>query len=168
MDKAFKMVKQFHDVFDPSPNQVPKNLNAEEALNRSEFFLEEIVEFLYAASDHEDKKFADLTASLHQSIETAITKVSTKEEQGADSLTDEVDALMDILYLTYGSFVLMGVDPTEIFKLVHEANMHKKFPDGTAHFDPRTHKILKPAGWQEHFAPEKAILAELQRQKKSE
>ena len=59
-----------------------------------------------------------------------------------------MDALIDTLYFTYGSFVLMGVDPERIFEIVHQANMGKIFPDGKAQFDPVTHKILKPEGWR--------------------
>ena len=69
-------------------------------------------------------------------------------------MVGQVDALIDLLYLTYGSFVLMGVDPKPFFDTVHEANMGKIFPDGKAHFDPVTHKILKPSDWEERFAPE--------------
>lgn len=42
--------------------------------------------------------------------------------------------------------------------------MGKIFPDGKAHFDPVTHKILKPDDWEERFAPEPAIKRELDRQ----
>lgn len=79
-------------------------------------------------------------------------------------MVDQVDALTDLLYLTYGSFVLMGVDPKPFFDTVHEANMGKIFPDGKAHFDPVTHKILKPSDWEERFAPEPHIKRELDRQ----
>ena len=41
------------------------------------------------------------------------------------SMVGQVDALIDTLYLTYGSFVLMGVDPEEVFEIVHRANMGK-------------------------------------------
>ena len=51
----------------------------------------------------------------------------------------------------------MGVDPERIFDIVHQANMGKIFPDGKAHFDPVTHKILKPDDWEEKYAPEPAI-----------
>ena len=37
-------------------------------------------------------------------------------------------------------------------------------PDGKAHFDPVTHKILKPSDWEERFAPEPHIKRELDRQ----
>ena len=79
-------------------------------------------------------------------------------------MVGQVDALTDLLYLTYGSFVLMGVDPKPFFDTVHEANMGKIFPDGKAHFDPVTHKILKPSDWEERFAPEPHIKRELNRQ----
>ena len=42
--------------------------------------------------------------------------------------------------------------------------MGKIFPDGKAQFDPVTHKILKPEGWEEKYAPEPAIKKELARQ----
>ncbi len=75
-----------------------------------------------------------------------------------------MDALADLLYFTYGSFVLMGVDPQPIFETVHEANMGKIFPDGKAHFDPVTHKVQKPDDWEERYAPESAIKKELDKQ----
>ena len=54
--------------------------------------------------------------------------------------------------------------PEPIFRIVHEANMGKIFPDGKAHFHPVTHKILKPDDWEEKYAPEPAILKELENQ----
>ena len=58
----------------------------------------------------------------------------------------------------------MGVDPKPLFDTVHEANMGKIFPDGKAHFDLISHKILKPDDWEERFAPEPAIKREIDRQ----
>ncbi|HGR7921794.1 TPA: HAD hydrolase family protein [Streptococcus pneumoniae] len=98
--------------------------------------------------------------------EKAADKVAKKTPAQQD-LIGQVDALIDTLYFTYGSFVLMGVDPERIFDIVHQANMGKIFPDGKAHFDPVTHKILKPDNWEEKYAPEPAIKKELQRQLKA-
>ncbi|GAB6644246.1 hypothetical protein BOVMAS21_12300 [Streptococcus uberis] len=100
---------------------------------------------------------------MHSAIDRAAIKVQSKE-YSESPLVGQVDALTDLLYFTYGSFVLMGVDPQPIFETVHEANMGKLFPDGKAHFDPVTHKILKPANWEKHYAPEKAIKKELDKQ----
>jgi len=74
--------------------------------------------------------------------------------------------MIDLLYFTYGSLVLSGIDPYEIFNAVHRANMGKIFPDGRPHFDPITHKVLKPEDWEEKFAPEGKIKKELERQKR--
>ena len=60
----------------------------------------------------------------------------------------------------------MGVDPERIFDIVHQA-IWENFPDGKAHFDPVTHKILKPDDWEEKYASEPAIKKELQRQLKA-
>ncbi|MCO0828725.1 HAD family hydrolase, partial [Streptococcus suis] len=48
-------------------------------------------------------------------------------------------------------------DPEPLFQIVHTANMGTKFPYWKAHFDPITHKILKPDDWEERFAPEENI-----------
>jgi len=119
-------------------------------------------EFLRAASPSEEI-FNQSVQSLHKAIDKASDKV--KQKSNAEmSLVGQVDALIDMLYFTYGSFVLMGVDPERLFEIVHQANMGKLFPDGKAHFDPVTHKILKPDDWEKNYAPEPAIKKELERQ----
>ncbi|MDV6375836.1 hypothetical protein [Deinococcus arenicola] len=51
--------------------------------------------------------------------------------------------LADLLYVTYGAFVTLGIDADAVFAAVHRANMNKttgpKRADG---------KQLKPPGWQ--------------------
>ena len=44
--------------------------------------------------------------------------------------------------------------------------MGKLFPDGKPHYDPVTNKVLKPENWEQDFAPEAKIKAEIQRQLK--
>ncbi|HEV6511170.1 TPA: Cof-type HAD-IIB family hydrolase [Streptococcus pneumoniae] len=129
------------------------------------FKIEELVEFVRAASPSEED-FGQAVSQLHQALDKAADKVAKKTPAQQD-LIGQVDALIDTLYFTYGSFVLMGVDPERIFDIVHQANMGKIFPDGKAHFDPVTHKILKPDNWEEKYAPEPAIKKELQRQLKA-
>ena len=51
--------------------------------------------------------------------------------------------------------------------LFNQVQYGENFPDGKAHFDPVTHKILKPDDWEEKYAPEPAIKKELQRQLKA-
>lgn len=155
-DENFNKVKSFHLLMDGETIETPRLYDSKEAGFRSDFKVEEIVEFLYAASQGNQKVFDQSIRNLHLAIDKARDKVISKDHPETP-LVGEVDALTDLLYLTYGSFVLMGVDPKPLFDTVHEANMGKIFPDGKAHFDPVTHKILKPDDWEEHFAPEPSI-----------
>lgn len=162
-DENFNKVKSFHLLMDGETIETPRLYDSKEAGFRSDFKVEEIVEFLYAASQDNQKVFDQSIRNLHLAIDKARDKVISKDHPETP-LVGEVDALTDLLYLTYGSFVLMGVDPKPLFDTVHEANMGKIFPDGKAHFDPVTHKILKPDDWEEHFAPEPSIRRELDSQ----
>lgn len=163
-DENFNRVKAFHYLMDGVTQEFPKAYDSQTAGFRAGFKLEELVEFLHAASDSQEEFEAGLS-HLHAELDKAALKVAGKREVQV-SMQDQVDALLDLLYFTYGSFVLMGVDPEPIFDLVHEANMGKRFPDGQAHFDPITHKILKPDGWEKRYAPEGRIREELDRQQK--
>lgn len=162
-DENFNKVKSFHLLMDGETIETPRLYDSKEAGFRSDFKVEEIVEFLYAASQGNQKVFDQSIRNLHLAIDKARDKVISKDHPETP-LVGEVDALTDLLYLTYGSFVLMGVDPKPLFDTVHEANTGKIFPDGKAHFDPVTHKILKPDDWEEHFAPEPSIRRELDSQ----
>ncbi|GGE37039.1 Cof-type HAD-IIB family hydrolase [Streptococcus himalayensis] len=164
-DPHFNKVKEFHQVMDTSTQEEPRAWNLAAASHRTDFKLEEMVEFLRAASPSETA-FEEAIQHLHIALDKAAEKVKTKIPAEV-SLVGQVDALIDTLYFTYGTFVLMGVDPERIFEIVHQANMGKLFPDGKAHFDPVTHKILKPDDWEEKYAPEPAIQKELERQMKA-
>lgn len=86
-----------------------------------------------------------------------------RTEFAADNtIEDQVDALIDLLYFTIGTFTIMGVKPESIFDIVHAANMGKVI-DGNVTRNEQG-KILKPEGWKEMFAPEPLIVAEVERQ----
>ncbi|MFS9155815.1 Cof-type HAD-IIB family hydrolase [Streptococcus infantis] len=164
-DYHFNKVKAFHHMMDERTQEEPKAWDLEGATHRADFKIEELVEFVRAASNS-DEDFQAAIAEMHRALDKAATKVS-KTIPAKQDLIGQVDALIDTLYFTYGSFVLMGVDPERIFEIVHQANMGKVFPDGKAHFDPVTHKILKPDDWEEKYAPEPAIKKEIERQIKA-
>ena len=164
-DYHFNKVKTFHHMMDERTQEEPIAWDLEGATHRAGFKIEELVEFVRAASNSEEE-FQQAVQDLHQALDKAAEKVS-KSTPAEKSLVGQVDALIDTLYFTYGSFVLMGVDPERIFEIVHQANMGKIFPDGKAHFDPVTHKILKPDNWKEKYAPEPAIKKEIERQIKA-
>ena len=161
-DYHFNKVKAFHHLMDERTQEEPKAWDVKGATHRAAFKVEELVEFVRAASNSEEE-FQQAVKDLHQALDISADKVSQKIS-AESTLVGQVDALIDTLYFTYGSFVLMGVDPERIFEIVHQANMAKIFPDGKAQFDPVTHKILKPEDWEEKHAPEPAIKKELERQ----
>ena len=161
-DYHFNKVKAFHHLMDERTQEEPKAWDVKGATHRAAFKVEELVEFVRASS-HSEEEFQQAIRDLHQALDISADKVSQKIS-AKSTLVGQVDALIDTLYFTYGSFVLMGVDPERIFEIVHQANMAKIFPDGKAQFDPVTHKILKPEDWEEKHAPEPAIKKELERQ----
>jgi predicted HAD superfamily Cof-like phosphohydrolase len=63
---------------------------------------------------------------------------------------NQVDSLIDLIYVAYGTLHLMGIDSREAWRRVHRANMGKVLanPEG----DERSHRdvkydIVKPEGW---------------------
>ena len=167
MDHAYELVKTFHQQFDNRQPDKPTVFSADEATFRAEFKVEELVEFIYGACSNDQSLFKKKVNQLHQAIDKAEKKITMKEKKVTDPLVDEVDALTDLMYFTYGSFVLLGVDPTEIFTVVHQANMEKLFSDGKPRYDALTNKVLKPANWEKDWSPEPKIKRLLEKQKNS-
>jgi len=82
------------------------------------------------------------------------------ELRDAKNIYDQADAYIDIIYFAVGGLVEIGVDPSELWRIVHGANMAKVQPDGTVK-RREDGKIIKPAGWR---APDEAIAEEVNRQ----
>lgn len=105
-DSNFNKVKSFHAVMDGDTQETPKVYDWQSALFRAGFKVEELVEFLHATSESEEI-FQEGLSQLHRDLDKAAQKISDKRSASI-SLQNQVDALLDILYFTYGSFVLMG------------------------------------------------------------
>ncbi|MBU8597292.1 HAD family hydrolase [Shouchella clausii] len=77
-------------------------------------------------------------------------------------LVDQADAMIDLIYLALGTLVEMGVEPEQLFEIVHKANMSKLWEDGKPRLN-EIGKIIKPP----HFvAPEPLLRQEIIRQQK--
>ena len=61
-------------------------------------------------------------------------------------MVEMIDALCDILYVTYGAASAMGIDLEPFFAEVHRTNMAKLGPDGKPILR-EDGKGLKPPGW---------------------
>jgi predicted HAD superfamily Cof-like phosphohydrolase len=67
-------------------------------------------------------------------------------ELSKDVLTDQADAMIDIIYYIMNAAAKKGIDLDAVLEEVHAANMRKAGPDGK--FQRREDgKILKPEGW---------------------
>jgi predicted HAD superfamily Cof-like phosphohydrolase len=87
------------------------------------------------------------------------------ELAAAETLDDQADAVVDLIYFALGTLVEMGVDGEPLFHIVHNANMQKLWPDGKPRFRESDGKVIKPEGW---LPPEPALREEIARQKNQE
>lgn len=118
------LVADFHDAVDaPGPTcpTVPERqtLELREALLREEFaeVMEQMAVLREAMTRNAELEPAELAGLAHE--------------------------LADLLYVTYGSFVALGIPADEVFAEVHRANLAK-----TAGPRRADGKQLKPPGWQ--------------------
>ena len=71
----------------------------------------------------------------------------------AGDMLKQLDALIDLLYVAYGTLALHGFPADEAFAVVHRANMQKQRATSAAESAEKTGRghaldIVKPAGWQ--------------------
>jgi predicted HAD superfamily Cof-like phosphohydrolase len=98
MKTNFQKVQDFHVKFDVEPTTITADLE-----NRIRFIQEEMREAAEAAADVMKAKPEELAAA----------KAHLLKEFG------------DLLYITYGAFVVMGVDADAVFEEIHRSNMSK-------------------------------------------
>ena len=84
------------------------------------------------------------------SIRYTWMKEELEEFFEAQNIYEQVDSIIDLLYYALGTLVELGVEPDELFILLHEWNLKKL---DKICFD-ESGKVLKPEGW-EH--PDKEI-----------
>lgn len=78
----------------------------------------------------------------------------------AETVPDQADAMIDLIYFAVGTLVEMGVRPQKLFDIVHAANMTKLWPDGAPRFRGDG-KTIKPPAWVD---PAEALREEIERQ----
>lgn len=79
------------------------------------------------------------------------------DEAVADKdLVETADALADLLYVTYGYAITLGIDIDAVFAAVHASNMAKA-PGGVV-IRREDGKVLKPEGWEPPTEAIRAIL----------
>lgn len=79
----------------------------------------------------------------------------------ASDVYEQARELADVIYFALGTLVEMGVEPSQVFAAVHQANMDKIWEDGTVKFH-EDGKVKKPSQWQ---GPENQIAKVIDMQK---
>lgn len=78
----------------------------------------------------------------------------------AETIVDQADAYLDIIYFALGGLVELCVKPANLFAIVQKANMAKLFEDGKPRFHPDG-KVRKPPLWE---PPERELELEVAHQ----
>lgn len=181
-----EMVSEFHRLFNYSQSARPAFLTSEEVFKRIVFIQEELIELL-AASVSSKEEFAHLLDKMEEKRLEAISKeypttdeaersseiikdyIDDKnsvsfydvEELVAQRIVNQADALVDILYFTFGTGDNMGVDLFPLFKIVHQANLSKLDPETGKPIYNEFGKIMKSHSFT---PPEPLLLEEVKRQ----
>jgi len=163
-NEMYYMVRKFHKAFGHHVADKPIPIPSDLALNRAVWTGEELVEFLYATVKGNKEKFYELYNQFKKGLDNAYAKIIEKNEKIEDVVVAQADALTDTLYFTFGSFVHLGVKPFNLFKIVQDANMGKLWDDGKPRYREEDGKIIKPPYWEEKYAPEPKLKAEIERQ----
>lgn len=165
-NEMYYMVQDFHKAFNHLTADKPTAIPEDIALPRAVWTGEELVEFLYATAAGDKRKFLKLFNSFISGLHNTVNKILEKKDPIEDVLVSQMDALTDIEYFNQGSFVVAGVEPFNLFKIVQDANMGKLWSDGKPRFREGDGKIVKPPHWEENFAPEPKLKAEIENQSK--
>lgn len=84
-------------------------------------------------------------------------KIEHEFPTDVDVIAAQADAAVDLEYYSRDIFNEHGINLDSVFDEVHDANMLKKFPDGTFHTQelaPGIFKVIKPPGWMDLGVPD--------------
>lgn len=125
----------------------PRLMTREEVLFLVKMQCEEQMELLVTVLDKEENPNEILSRIVLEKAQPPPNY--SREGKSTERLIEEqVDALVDIDYYNGNAAAKVGFNMDQVFDVVHEANMAKRFPDGKFHKNEEG-KIIKPPGWKE-------------------
>lgn len=127
-------IKDFHKKFGLDYSGPPRQLDVDLGTFRTKFMCEELCE--YTGVPSVDRKL----------IEAAIVEHVPRE--GLPPLVDQLDALVDLIYVALGTAYCHGFDFDEAWRRVHAKNMEKvRVKKATESLRGSTYDVVKPPGW---------------------
>ncbi len=128
--------EQIHTLLESVPEQ-----------SRNYLYYGDVKEF-HQAFGHPVAQVQDKLGAERVAARAEWMQEEVREFMAAQTMLDQADAIIDLLYFAFGTLVEMGVScPYTLFKAVHEANMAKLWPDGKPHYRDDG-KVRKPEGWE--------------------
>lgn len=162
MNKQYEQVREFHHACGEKMPERPQILD-KGPLVTNHWLSGSLWELTQEMKEISKQKFhgEDIGGMVAKRVSWMLEELA--EFAAADTLEDQADALIDLIYFAIGTFTMMGVKPEALFDIVHNANMGKVGPDGRVLRNEQG-KIVKPDNWEKYFAPEPKIQAEINRQ----
>ncbi len=138
-------VKQFtEESMGTSVPRYPQPMTREQVVFLVRMQCEEMMELLCTIREEgEDEK-----ELLRQIVEKSNKPMYNKKSDTIDIMCEQVDYVVDSYYYGLNACCKQGFNVDEIFDIVHEANMSKKFEDGKFRRN-ELGKVIKPEGWKE-------------------
>lgn len=117
MNKTQAQVKEFHEKFNCVINDRPTIPDFETLKLRIRLISEELHELQYQGFGLVFRQ-----GDLHR-----------RRSEPLPDMEAIADGIGDLLYVTYGTAVSLGIDMEPIMDEIHRSNMSKVWPDGTVH-----------------------------------
>lgn len=137
-------VKQFtEESLNKKLPDKPQLMTRDQVLFVTKMNCEELMELLSTVLK-ENENVKDLLLDIVSKSDPPLNYSFNKTN--VELMAEQVDAFVDIAYYNLNAASKSGFNVDKVFNLVHEANMNKKFPDGTFHKNEEG-KIIKPPNW---------------------
>lgn len=152
----YEMLREFQQTFNSPCNDRPKTIPFNEAPDNDTQNVCSSIRWAMTLAKAESKRTGSQVM-----FRASLLLEEIAELLEAKNIVEQLDALVDIHYLNTGNFVEIGINPEIPFRIVHDANMSKVWPDGKVHLN-EFGKVVKP---ETFVSPEPLLLKEINRQR---
>lgn len=126
-------IADFHEKFELQGPNIPQGLDPDLHAFRSKFMQEELDEYN--------------TAYINLQFQLGLKIISQKKV--AEALANQLDALVDLVYVAIGTAHMHGFDFDKAWNKVHHANMQKiRVKSANQSKRGSEYDVIKPEGWQ--------------------
>lgn len=126
------------------PNK-PRPMTKQEVVFIIKMVMSELTELAQTVTDNAD----EAVALVRNCAGTDVKPQYQKPSDVTKLIADQNDAMVDAWYYMLDAAAKCGVNLSELFHVVHKANMDKRGPDGKFIIRESDGKVLKPDNWRE-------------------